>query len=62
MLMVGILCFTTPLAVAYGFHAWRHAAQRDLAWVGLTLSLLVFIPFVLVMIGSVLNVGVAICR
>ncbi len=60
--MVSILSFTSPLAVAYGFHARRHAAQPTLAWGGLIFSLAVFVPFVLLMVDSVLSLGARICR
>jgi len=53
---------TTPFAVLYGFHARRHAPQRALAWAGLVLSLVVFVPFVMVMIGSALNLKDALCH
>jgi hypothetical protein len=46
----------------YGFHARRHAPQRVLAWAGLVLSLVVFVPFVMVMIGSALNLKDALCH
>jgi hypothetical protein len=62
VLMASILCLTAPFAVMYGFHARRHAPQRALAWAGLVLSLVVFVPFVMVMIASVLNLGEALCR
>lgn len=62
MLMVSIFCLTVPLAVVYGFHARRKAPQRALAWAGLVLSVGVFIPFVMVMIGSVLNLGNTLCH
>jgi hypothetical protein len=55
MLMESILCFTAPLAVVYAFHARRKAPQRALAWLGLVLSLVVFVPFVMAMIGAALN-------
>ncbi|MGO8702126.1 MAG: hypothetical protein ACLQVY_30965 [Limisphaerales bacterium] len=61
-LMVSVLCLTAPLAVLYGFHARRKAPQRALAWIGLVLSLVVFVPFIMVMIGSALNLGNALCR
>ena len=62
VLMVSILSFTAPLAVLYGFHARRNAPQRALAWVGLVLSLLTFLPFGFVMIASVLNLREALCH
>ena len=62
MLMVSVFCFTSPLAVAYGFHARRHAAQRPLAWAGLVFSLTVFAVFTLVMLASVLNLKESLCR
>jgi hypothetical protein len=62
MLMVSILCLTAPLAVVYGFHARRQAPQRALAWTGLVLSLVVFVPFTMVMIGSTLNLANALCH
>ena len=62
MLMVSILCLTAPLALMYGFHARRNAPERALAWAALVLSLVVFAPFVMVMIASVLNLGNALCR
>ncbi len=62
MLMVSILCFTSPLAVAYGFHARRYAGQRTLAWGGLILSFIVIVPFVLFMVDSVLRLGASLCR
>ncbi len=62
MLMGSIVCFTAPLAVVYGFHARRKAPQRALAWAGLVLSLVVFLPFVVVMIGAVLNLRDALCH
>ena len=61
MLMASILCFTAPLAVVYGFHARRNAPQRALAWVGLILSLIVFVPFVMAMIGAILSLRDALC-
>jgi hypothetical protein len=62
MLKVGIFCLTAPIALIYGFHARRKAPERALAWAGLALSLIVFIPFVMMMIGSVLNLREALCR
>jgi hypothetical protein len=62
VLMASILCLTSPFAVLYGFHARRHAPQKALAWAGLVLSLVVFVPFVMVMIGSVLNLKDALCH
>ena len=62
MLMESIVCFTSPLALAYGFHARRYATRRALAWVGLLFSLLVFVPFVVMMVASVLNLGESMCR
>ena len=62
MLMESILCFMAPLAVVYGFHARRKAPPRALAWAGLVLSLVVFLPFVAVMIGAVLNLRDALCH
>ncbi len=62
MLMASIFCLTAPLALLYGFNARRKAPQRALAWVGLALSLVVFVPFVMVMIGSALNLREALCR
>lgn len=62
VLMVSILCLMTPFAVMYGFHARRKAPERALAWAGLVLSLVVFVPFVMVMIVSALNLGAAFCR
>jgi len=62
VLMVSILCLTAPLAVIYGFHARRKAPERALAWAGLVLSLVVFVPFAMVMIASALNLGEALCR
>ena len=62
MLMVSIFCLTAPLALLYGFNARRKAPQRALAWAGLVLSFLVFVPFVMVMIGSALNLGNALCH
>lgn len=62
MLMVSILCLMAPLALVYGFHARRQASQRALAYIGLALSLVVFLPCIMVMIGSALNVGNALCR
>ncbi len=62
MLMESILCLVSPLALAYGFHARRKAPQRALAWIGLILSVVVFIPFVLVTIGPLLNLKDALCR
>jgi len=60
--MVSIFCLTTPFALLYGFHARRNAPQRALAWTGLALSLVVFVPFVMLMIGSALNLREALCR
>jgi hypothetical protein len=60
--MVSILAFTAPLAVLYGFHARRKAPQRALAWTGLVLSLVAFIPFAALMIASVLNLREGLCR
>ncbi|MGD1083509.1 MAG: hypothetical protein ABSA47_02015 [Verrucomicrobiota bacterium] len=60
--MESILCLTTPIAVVYGFHARRKAPQRALAWAGLVLSLVMFVPFVMLMIGSVLNLRDMLCR
>jgi uncharacterized membrane protein len=62
VLMVSICCFTAPLALLYGFHARRNAPQRVLAWAGLVLSLIAFLPFVMLMIASVLNLGDALCH
>lgn len=62
MLMESILCFTAPLAVVYAFHARRKAPQRALAWLGLVLSLVVFIPFIMAMIGAVLNMRDMLCH
>jgi hypothetical protein len=61
MLLASILCFTAPLAVVYGFHARRNAPQRALAWAGLILSLIVFVPFVIAMIGAILSLRDAFC-
>ena len=60
--MEGILCLLAPVALLYGFHARRKAPERVLAWIGLGLSILIFVPFALVMIGCVLNLGVTLCR
>ncbi len=60
--MVSILCFTAPLAVIYGFHARRRAPQRALAWIGLVLSFVAFVPFAAVMIAQVLNLRDALCH
>jgi hypothetical protein len=62
MLMASIFCLTTPFALLYGFHARRNAPQRALAWTGLVLSLVVFVPFVMVMIASALNLKEALCH
>jgi hypothetical protein len=62
ILMESILCFAAPVAVLYAFHARRKAPERGLVWIGLVLSLLVFIPFVMAMIGTVLNLGLKLCR
>jgi hypothetical protein len=62
MLMESVLCLTAPLAVFYGFHARRKAPDRALAWAGLVLSLVMFVPFVMAMIGAVLNLGNALCH
>ena len=62
VLMVSIFSFTVPLALLYGFHARRKAPQRALAWAGLVLSLVVFVPFVVVMIGAVLNLRDVLCH
>jgi hypothetical protein len=62
VLMESILCFGSPLAVLYGFHARRKAPERVLAWIGLVLSLVVFVPFVMAMIAAVLNAKDALCR
>ena len=62
MLMVSIYCFTAPLAVVYGFHARRKAPQRVLALVGLILSLAVFVPFVMLMVQAMLNLGNVLCH
>ncbi|MCX6902613.1 MAG: hypothetical protein NTW03_03885 [Verrucomicrobia bacterium] len=62
VLMVSIHSLTAPLAVLYGFHAKRNAPQRALAWAGLALSLIVFVPFVAVMVASVLNLRNNLCR
>ncbi len=62
MLMVSIFCMAAPLSLMYGFHARRKAPERGLAWAGLALSLVVFLPFVMVMIGSALNLRNALCR
>jgi hypothetical protein len=61
-LMVSVFCLTAPLAVMYGFHARRNAPERALAWAGLVLSLITFLPFVMVMIASVLSLGEALCH
>ncbi|HYG35693.1 MAG TPA: hypothetical protein VEC99_12955 [Clostridia bacterium] len=60
--MVSIYCFTAPLAVVYGFHARRKAPQRVLALVGLILSLAVFVPFVMLMVQAMLNLGNVLCH
>jgi len=60
--MESIFCFTSPLAVCYGFHARRKAPQRALGWTGLILSLAVFVPFVMAMLGAVLNLKGALCH
>jgi hypothetical protein len=62
MLMASIFCLTTPFALLYGFHARRNAPQRALAWAGLALSLVVFIPFAMLMIGSALSLKDAFCH
>ncbi len=62
VLMVSIFCFASPLAVLYGLHARRKAPERRLAWIGLSLSLGVFVLFVLQMINAVLDLGHALCR
>ena len=61
-LMVSVLCLTAPLAVMYGFHARRNAPERALAWAGLVLALIAFLPFAMVMIGLVLNLKDTLCR
>lgn len=62
VLLASILCLTSPFAVLYGFHARRHAPQKALAWAGLVLSLVVFVPFVMVMIGSAMNLKDMLCH
>jgi hypothetical protein len=62
MLMESILCFGSPLALVYAFHARRKAPQRGLAWIGLILSIVVFIPFVMATMGAVLNLKDGLCR
>jgi len=62
MLMESILCFGSPLAVLYAFHARRKAPQRALAWIGLILALVVFVPFVMSTMGALLNLKDALCR
>ena len=62
MLMESILCFASPLAVLYAFHARRKATQRALAWIGLILSLVVFVPFVMATMAAVLNLKDALCH
>ena len=61
-LMASVLCLTAPLAVMYGFHARRNAPERALAWAGLVLSLIAFLPFVALMISSALSLRDAFCR
>jgi hypothetical protein len=61
-LMESILCFASPLAVLYAFHARRKAPQRTLAWIGLILSLVVFVPFVMAAMAAVLNLKDALCH
>ena len=62
MLMESILCFASPLAVLYAFHARRKAPQRALAWIGLILSLVVFVPFAMATMAAVLNLKDALCH
>ncbi len=62
VLMESIFCFTSPLAVFYGFHARRKAPQRVTALMGLLLSLLVFVPFAMVVIGAILDLTGALCQ
>ena len=62
MLMEGILCFASPLAVLYAFHARRKAPQQALAWIGLILSLLVFVPFAMATMAAILNLKDALCH
>jgi hypothetical protein len=62
VLKVSTLCLMTPIAVLYGFHARRKAPERALAWAGLALSLIVLVPFGLVMIGEAMSLGNALCR
>ncbi len=62
MLMESILCFGSPLAVLYAFHARRKAPQRVLASLGLILSIAVFVPFVMAMMRTVLSLKDALCR
>ena len=62
MLMESILCFVSPLAVLYAFHARRKAPQRVLSWIGLILSLVVFVPFVMATMAAVLNLKDAFCH
>ena len=47
VLRASILSFTSPVAVLYSFHASRKAPDRGLAWIGLILSLIVCIFFVM---------------
>jgi hypothetical protein len=61
-LKVSVLCLTTPIAVLYGLHAWRHAPERALACIGLVLSLIVLVPFGLVMIGDAMGLASMLCR
>ncbi len=60
--MQSIFCFTSPLAVFYGFHARRKAPQRATALAGFLLSLLVFVPFIMVTIGAILDLKGALCH
>jgi hypothetical protein len=62
MLMESILCFASPLAVLYAFHAKRKAPQRALAWIGLILCLVVFIPFAMATMGAVRDLKDALCH
>ena len=62
MLMESILCFASPLALLYAFHARRNAPQRAVTWIGLSLSIVVFVPFVSAPMAAVLNFKDALCH
>jgi hypothetical protein len=57
IMALSLFSFSSPLALAYGFHVRRLASERGLAWTAFILSIVAFGLFVCWMVASTLTLG-----